>query len=62
MILRTPLSPRRFETYREVRRDTLNFENMGGERHSTADITDQPMVKIYNYLAHAAKSLVTRSH
>jgi hypothetical protein len=60
-LLRTPSASPRFETYRDVRRDSLNFERRG-ERHSTLDITDQPMVQIYYYLAHAAKSLLTRSN
>lgn len=59
--LRIPPVAQRFETYKEVRRKTLNFENTGGERHSKVDITDQPMVQIYNFLAQAAKNLVTRS-
>jgi hypothetical protein len=61
MNFRTPPVSPRVDTYKDVRRDTLNFERRG-ERHSRLDITDQPMVQIYYFLAHAAKSLVTRSH
>jgi hypothetical protein len=61
MNFRTPPVSPRVETYKDARRDTLNFERRG-ERHSRLDITDQPMVQIYYFLAHAAKSLVTRSH
>jgi hypothetical protein len=60
-LLRTPPVSPRFETHKDVRHDSLNFERRG-ERHSQLDITDQPMVQIYYYLAHAAKSLVTRSN
>jgi hypothetical protein len=60
-LLRTPPVSPRFETHKDVRKKTLNFER-GGERHSQLDITDQPMVQIYYYLAHAAKSVFTRSH
>jgi hypothetical protein len=60
-LLRTPPVSPRFETYKDVRKKTLNFERRA-ERHSELDITDQPMVQIYYFLAHAAKSLVTRTH
>jgi hypothetical protein len=60
-LLRTPPVSPRFETYKDVRRQTLNFERRG-ERHSRLDITDQPMVQIYYFLAHAAKSLFSRSN
>jgi hypothetical protein len=62
ILFRTPPVSRPFETYQDVRRKTLNFEINGGEHHSTDDNPDQPMIQIYNYLAHAAKRLLTRSH
>ena len=62
-LLRTPQpnsSP--IETYRDARRDTLNFERVGGERHAHSDLSTQPLNAIYAFLARATKSVATRSN
>ena len=62
-LLRTPPSSSfPVATYRDVRRDTLNFERVGGERHSHFDLHPQPAHAINTYLTRATKSIATRSN
>ncbi len=62
-LLRTPLpSSSPIATYRNVRRDTLNFERVGGEGHAHSDLYSQPLNAIYAFLARATKSVATRSN
>ena len=62
-LLRTPQpSSSSVATYRDARRDTLNFELVGGERHAHSDLYSLPLNAIYDFLARAAKSVATRSN
>ncbi|MGD0054785.1 MAG: hypothetical protein ABSC34_05025 [Acidimicrobiales bacterium] len=53
-------TPTRHETYRQSRRDSLNFENCGGERHAGDDSTLGTLGPIYDFLARAASHVGAR--
>jgi hypothetical protein len=47
-------------TYRQSRRDSLNFESLGGERHSPYDACLEPFGRIYHFLATTAGKVGAR--
>ena len=49
-------------SYRRVRRDTLNFETCGGERHSRHDLTLAPMGRLFHFPSRIARRIVVSIH
>jgi DUF4097 and DUF4098 domain-containing protein YvlB len=49
-----------YETYRGARRDTLNFESCGGERHSRDDFVLRPYGQMLYFTAKVAKKVLVR--
>jgi hypothetical protein len=49
-------------TYHQSRRDSLNFESCGGERHSPLDACLEPFGRIYHFLASAAGKVGARAN
>jgi hypothetical protein len=48
-------------SYRESRKNTLNFESCGGETSSRDDLELKPVAKMYRFPARAAGNIVARS-
>jgi len=58
------LTPRveRLDSYGRVRRDTLNFETCGGERHSPHDLTLSPMGQLIRLPVRVARKVIVSFH
>jgi len=60
----TLLTPRhdQLDSYGQVRRDTLNFESCGGERHSPLDLTLAPMGQLIRMPVRIARRVIVSFH